>query len=104
MDEQRIPQGRSPRGRGVWTQLAISLASAPVGLIVMVWNVAAWVVATLLILALIGVLLLWALSQQTSDALRHLAYFGLPLLGLGVLHFVVCYLHERFKIWVVGSD
>lgn len=96
------PQQRKPR-----SQLAIlllSLSLVPIFLLVKLWEIAAVIVAALLFICLFGVLLMWAITQNHADALRHLAYFGLPLVGIGLIQFFVGYCQAYYHHWAVKND
>lgn len=84
--------------------LLLSLSLVPVFILVRMWSIAALIVATLLIIAIFGVLLMWAMTQDTPNALRHLTYFGLPLIGIGLIHFFVAYFEARYQHWVTRND
>lgn len=96
------PQKRKPRSK--LTILLLSLSLVPAFILVKLWTLAAWIVATVLILANFGVLLLWAITQDTPNALRHLTYFGLPLIGLAVIHFIVSFFEAHYHHWVARND
>lgn len=96
-----------PRKRKPRSSLAIillNLSRVPVFILVWIWSLAAWIVATVLIICLFSVLLMWAITQDTPNALRHLTYFGLPLVGVGLVHFFVGFFEARFQHWVSRND